>query len=147
MEVQIPWPDNSPMPCLNLEQVQGPVIEFGVEGGNYPSRTVAIMSDGQIIADGRIDVRTKPLSSLTVKALVQLAGAEGFWTLPEYTGEEFSTTLPSEFISIQLSCTCRHVAVRGSAQTGPLAELNALLQDLVTLPAINCEASQTAGAE
>lgn len=53
--------------------------------------------------------------------------------LPEYTGEKLSMTFPSELISIQLSCNIRHVAVRGSAKTVSLAELNALLQDRVTV--------------
>ncbi|MBV8887617.1 MAG: hypothetical protein JO235_26970 [Chroococcidiopsidaceae cyanobacterium CP_BM_RX_35] len=133
MEAQVPWPDNSPMPCLELEQIQGPVIEFGIEGANHPSQTVMILSNGQIIAEGRTDVRAKPLSPLTVKALVQLANAENFWILPEFTGEKFSTKFPSVFVSIQLACACRHVAARGSASSGPFAELYALLQDIVTL--------------
>ena len=86
METPIPL-TSSPQPCLDLTQVHGPVIEFGVEGDKVPSQSVAIAADGQFTAEGYQNIRDEPLSPFTVKALVQLASSEGFWTMPEFTGE------------------------------------------------------------
>ena len=133
METPKPSLSSSPQPCLDLTQVQGPVIEFGVEGDGVPSQSVMIAADGQLTAEGWINIRDNPLFPLTVKALVQLASSHGFWTMPEFTGEKRNPDVPYEFVTIQLSCTSRHVAVRGGDKTGPFAELYALLSDLVTL--------------
>lgn len=137
MEKPMSSPINSPKPCTDLTQVQGPVIEFGVEGGNILSQSVMIFSNGQIAAEGRTNVRVNPLSPLTVKALVQLASAEGFWTLPEFTGQKINPDVASEFVTIQLSCTSRHVAVRGGTKVGPFAEFYTLLQDLIAVDVAN----------
>jgi len=91
-----------------------------------------IFSDGRIVPEGNANVRVDRLSPLTVKALVQLANSQNFWILPEFTGEKFNSDIPSEFVTIQLCCNSRYVAVRDQAERGCFAELYALLQDLVT---------------
>ncbi|PSB46499.1 hypothetical protein C7B80_12995 [Cyanosarcina cf. burmensis CCALA 770] len=133
METQFPYPINLLEPCTDLIQVQGPVIEFGIEGGNILPWSVMIFSNGQVAVEGYAKVKVNCLSQLTVKALVQLANAEGFWMLPEFTGKKIDPEFASKFVTIQLPCNSRCVAVRGCVKTGPFAEIFALLKDLIAM--------------
>lgn len=118
-------------PCRDLSKQQGPVIEFGASDSSRYSRTT-------IDALGRVTIhpthynhdhpnigpKTTRISPLSVQALVQLAAAEGFWTMPSdpatparHEGGGLSSVLtvqPRKFVTILLSCANRTVAVNVS---------------------------------
>ncbi len=117
------------LPCTDLAQMQNPVIEFGSRGG-VPPRSVQIFADGKLVASG-VTTHVQALSPLTVKALIQLLNAEQFWILPEFTSKATLPDIATQFVKVNLPCTNREVAVRGSDTDGPFAELYTLLTELV----------------
>jgi hypothetical protein len=128
-----PDPDffkNVVVPCTDISQMQDPVIEFGIAGG-VPPHIVKIFSDGQVTVEGDATIRSDTLSPLTLKALIQLANAENFWILPEFTGIQFQGGIATQFVKITLPCTSHNVVVRGGVDDGPLAELYSLMTELI----------------
>jgi hypothetical protein len=125
-----PRPVQEPViPCTDISQMQDPVVEFGV-GGGIPPHSVKIFADGRVTVEGA-DIQRTNLTPLTVKALLQLANAENFWTLPEFTGRNFHGGTSTQFVKITLPCTNRNVVVRGGANDGPFAEFYALISELI----------------
>lgn len=133
--------------CTDLTKVQGPVIVFGFEGQSPYS--VEIDAKGEITAKGVRKLQDLPpvpfsfgfersnISPSTVKALVRLASANNFWSLPSVIGQSNSDTAPM-FLTVNLSCASRRVVVRDNSKTNPdvqrFAEMYMLLSDLVYEP-------------
>lgn len=128
--------------CKDLPQPPQPVIEFGRKGGNIRPFLIKINADGQVIPSNPLDnpfepqLRTDNLAPSTVKAIVQLATANGFWSLPEVIGEKTNPDAASAVVTIRLACTSHSVMLRSGMKNEPFTELYLLLQDLTAEPSI-----------
>jgi hypothetical protein len=134
--------------CTDLAKIQGPVIVFGFEGKSPYS--VEIDAKGEITAKGVRKLQDLPpvplsfgfersnISPSTVKALVRLASANNFWSLPSVIGRDSNSDTAPMFLTVNLSCTSRRVVVRDNSKMNPdvqrFAELYVLLSDLVYEP-------------
>jgi hypothetical protein len=119
--------------CTDLSQVEGPVIEFGQEGGNIRPYSLMINSDGEVTPSGPVSSQINHISPLTIKALVQLATMGEFWKLPEFSGQNSLPDTGAKFVTIHLSCTRKQVTVRGNPTAGSFAEVYSLLSDLTQI--------------
>jgi hypothetical protein len=139
---QAPLIPNSPA-CADLTKVQGPVIEFGRQGDF--SYSVTINSQGQITTTAvpiplpsfpSIRPKVDHVAPSTVNALVRLARAENFWTLPEIIGQGSNPSPSPMFVTINLACASHTVVLHDGAKANQdvarFAEMYTLLSDLVS---------------
>jgi hypothetical protein len=112
---------SSPSCIYRPGQAQGSVIQFGQEGGNIKPFAVKIDASGTVTGDAPNGIKSDRLSASTVQALIKLARAERFWSMPEFTGAIRNPDAAARFITIHLPC-------------GQFAELYSTLSDLLIKP-------------
>lgn len=125
---------SSPICIYRSGQVQGSVIQFGQEGGNIKPFAVKIDASGTVTGDAPNGIKSDRLSPSTVQALIKLARAEHFWSMPELTGGNTNPDVAARFITIHSLCATHHVVMRRGVNEWQFAELYSTLSDLLIQP-------------
>ena len=113
-----PIVQSSACPAAGNGVAPTPAIRFGRGGGNIRPMTVTIADSGAISYDGASPVTTAyVISPAAVQGLERLAGAEGFWSMPQMTATPgVLPDIATRFITMRLGCsaTTYTARVRGS---------------------------------
>lgn len=109
------------------------VFSFGIQGGNLRPWSVVLALDGSIIATGVV-ATTHALTTPqdTLKGLLALADAEGFFSLSKQIGCPGGNAGPdisARTIAVSTSTGTRRVSVFGSCKA-PFNQLYAVLQQV-----------------
>lgn len=102
-----------------LASAAGQVFVFGVYGGNIRPWKVTINSDGSVASEN-MDVRDKNLAvpADTLTALLKLADAEGYWSMPGLT--QCTGTLPdigTRYLQVSSNTGTKKVAFHGGCNS------------------------------
>ena len=109
-----PIAQSSACPAAGNGIVPTPAIRFGRGGGNIRPMAVTIADSGAISYDGANPVTTTyTISPAAVQGLERLAGAEGFWSMPQMTSAPgVLPDIATQFITMRLGCSATTYTVR-----------------------------------
>lgn len=101
------------------DQSKVPVLSFGIQGGNIRPLMVSIAMDGTVTASYGTPA-TQKLSDPqnTLKGILALADAEGFFSMPASTRcSGVNPDVGARFITVYSSTTVKHVQVAGTCMS------------------------------